>query len=101
VTRPDERNRNKRVRCIWDLKQPPTNRTLKNNGATQVSYMLCLTDDFCPTKILSLRFLRIFADESFLPSFCFSLQLGMSQYNRLSVQLCPKIQSGDSITRND
>ena len=69
VTEPDERNRNKRVRCIWDRGSDKS--CFKNNSATLVTYILCLSDDFCPIKILSLRFLRIFADESFLPSFAF------------------------------
>jgi len=57
----------RKVRCIWDLKQAPIKRALKHNGATLVTYMLCLSEDFCPIKIRSLRFLRIFSDESFLP----------------------------------
>ena len=38
--------------------------------------------------------------KAFCLVFPFSLQLGMSQCNSLSVKLWPKIQSGDSITRN-
>ena len=54
----------KDTHCIWDLKQAPTNRALKSNGATLVNFMLCCQKIFVPLKFChydSWRFLQIIA----------------------------------------
>ena len=72
---PCERKRNKRVRCIWDLKQAPTNRALKNNGATLFTYMLCLSDDFLSHKNSVIEILEDFCRWKLFAEFLLFLSL--------------------------